>query len=350
MVPTCLQRFRNFWLLAVGLILGACHPDAAVAPEINLSVHPINFPEPVYSYQNNPLTPAGFALGRKLFYDPILSKDGSISCGSCHKQFAAFADLEHKVSHGIDDKLGTRNTPALANLRWNPDFFWDGGVNHLEVVPLSPITNPVEMGADLGQVIRQLNRDPNYVVAFNKVFHQDSINSQQLFRALAQFMGELISANAPYDKYLNGQQDALTAEQKQGLLVFEAKCSTCHKPGLFTDFSFRNNGLDATFTKDQGRYHITEAPTDLGKFKVPSLRNVALTAPYMHDGRFWTLEQVLAHYTTGVKKSATLDPVLDGDLPGIALSETEKNQLLSFLEALTDESFIQNKQFSAPQP
>jgi cytochrome c peroxidase len=347
--PKAWWRPGIHWLLAAGLGLAACTPDREAAPEVDLSAAPLDFPEPVYQYQDNPVTKEGLELGRKLFYDPMLSKDGTISCGSCHKQFAAFADLEHPVSHGIDGKLGTRNAPALVNLRWNPGFFWDGGVNHLELVPLAPITNPVEMGEELSHVIRKLNRDPKYVLAFKQVFHQDSINSQQLLRALAQFMGELVSAHAPYDQYRNGEKEALSADQQQGLLVFEAKCSTCHKPGLFTDHSFRNNGLEATFSKDAGRNHITESPADLGKFKVPSLRNVALTSPYMHDGRFWTLQQVLEHYNSGVKRSATLDPVLDGTNPGIPLTETEKAQLITFLEALTDRAFINNKRFSETQ-
>jgi cytochrome c peroxidase len=349
MKPKALWRHGKRWLLAACLGLAACNPEQEAAPGIDVSANPMDFPEPVYRYQNNPVTKEGFELGRKLFYDPRLSGDGTISCGSCHKQFAAFADLEHPVSHGIGGKLGARNAPALANLRWNPDFFWDGGVNHLELVPLAPISNPVEMGEDLSHVIRKLNRDPKYAVAFQQVFHQDSINSQQLLRALAQFMGELVSANSPYDQYRHGKTDALSADQKQGLLVFEARCSTCHKPGLFTDHSFRNNGLDATFSKDAGRGTITESPADLGKFKVPSLRNVALTSPYMHDGRFQTLEQVLEHYNRGVKRSGTLDPVLDNGLPGLPLSETEKTQLITFLEALTDRSFINNKRFSEPQ-
>ncbi|QMU29121.1 cytochrome-c peroxidase [Adhaeribacter radiodurans] len=307
-----------------------------------------HFPDPVYQYQNNPLTKAGFELGRKLFYDPILSEDNSVSCGSCHKQFAGFADLEHSVSHGLNNQLGTRNTPALANLRWNPDFFWDGGVNHLELVPLAPITNLLEMGTNLSLVIRKLNRDPKYVTQFRKVFHQDTINSQQLFKALTQFIGEMVSANAPYDQYVNGKTDALTEEQKQGLLVFEAKCSTCHKPGLFTDHSFRNNGLDSEFKKDLGRKIITEQPSDLGKFRVPSLRNVAVSSPYMHDGRFRTLAQVLEHYDKGVKTSATLDPLLGGSRLGIALSKEEKKQLLAFLEALTDKTFITDPRFADP--
>ncbi|PSR57153.1 cytochrome-c peroxidase [Adhaeribacter arboris] len=347
MVRQVWKQFCHLSFLVVSCGITACNPEPVVPTE-GVNAQLSYFPEPVYQYQNNPLTRVGFELGRKLFYDPILSEDGSISCGSCHKQFAAFADLEHSVSHGLNNQLGTRNTPALANLRWNPNFFWDGGVNHLELVPLAPITNPVEMGSNVNSIIRKLNRDPGYVTEFRKVFHQDSVNSQQLFRALAQFTGELISASAPYDQYVNGKTDALTAEQKQGLLVFEAKCSACHKPGLFTDHSFRNNGLNSDFKQDPGRRIITDQPTDEGKFKVPSLRNVTVSSPYMHDGRFRTLVQVLEHYAKGVKTSATLDPLLAGANPGIALSDEEKKQLLAFLEALTDKKFITDPRFADP--
>ena len=342
-------RLGGGWFLLVCGILAACQPEPVVTPAPDLSAYLQTLPTPVYQYQNNPLTPAGFALGRQLFYDPGLSKDGTISCGSCHQQAAAFADLNRPVSRGIAGKSGTRNTPALANLRWNPNFFADGGVNHLELVPLAPLTNPVEMDGELPGIIRKLNRNPAYVTAFKQVFRQDSINSQQLFRALAQFTGELISVNSPYDQYQRGNTRALTADQIQGLLVFKTKCGSCHQPGLFTDHSFRNNGLDPEYTRrDAGRQLITHAPADAGKFKVPSLRNVALSAPYMHDGRFQTLAQVLEHYDNGVKPSATLDPVFAGDSPGLALTSTEKTQILAFLEALTDPEFISDPRFADP--
>jgi cytochrome c peroxidase len=349
---------NGYWVMKrkYGLILAAiflnflpgCYPDPEVPTAADLQKNPVDFPAPVYLFTDNEPTQAGFELGRQLFYDPLLSRDGTISCGSCHKQFAGFADLDHTVSHGIQDQLGTRNTPSLANLRWDKSFFWDGGVTHLELVPLAPITNPMEMGESLSNVIRKLNRSPHYVKSFKKVFHQDSINSQQLFRAMAQFMGQFVSASAPYDQYVNGKTEALTAMQIQGLAVFNSKCATCHMPGLFTDLSFRNNGLDADFKKDAGRQIITQSTDDAGKFKVPSLRNVAVSAPYMHDGRFRTLAQVLDHYSQGVKKSATLDPVLANAQPGISLSTVEKQQLLSFLEALTDKKFITDPRFADP--
>ncbi|QNF34043.1 cytochrome-c peroxidase [Adhaeribacter swui] len=348
----------GFWLLnrKYGLILAAiflnflagCYPDPEVPTAVDLQKNPAHFPEPVYLFTDNEPSQAGFELGRQLFYDPLLSRDGTVSCGTCHKQFAGFADLDHTVSHGIQDQLGTRNTPSLANLRWDKSFFWDGGVTHLELVPLAPITNPVEMGESLSNVVRKLNRSPQYVKFFKKVFHQDSINSQQLFRAMAQFMGQFVSASAPYDQYVQGKTNALTATQVQGLAVFNSKCASCHTPGLFTDLSFRNNGLDADFKKDAGRQIITQLVADAGKFKVPSLRNVAVSAPYMHDGRFRTLAQVLDHYSQGVKKSTTLDPVLANAQPGIPLSPEEKQQLLSFLDALTDKKFITDPRFADP--
>ncbi|RDC63939.1 cytochrome-c peroxidase [Adhaeribacter pallidiroseus] len=344
-----LNKKRCIVLLAIFLnFLAGCYPDPEVPTAVDLQKNPVHFPPPVYLFTENEPTQAGFELGRQLFYDPLLSRDGTVSCGSCHKQFAGFADLDHTVSHGIQDQLGTRNTPSLTNLRWDKSFFWDGGVTHLELVPLSPITNPIEMGESLSNVIRKLNRNPQYVTAFNKVFHQDSINSQQLFRAMAQFMGQFVSVSAPYDYYVQGKTDVLSTLQVQGLVVFQNKCATCHTPGLFTDLSFRNNGLDTDFKKDAGRQMITQEAADAGKFKVPSLRNVALSAPYMHDGRFRTLSQVLDHYRQGVKKSATLDPVLAKAQPGISLSEAEKQALLSFLEALTDKKFITDSRFTDP--
>jgi cytochrome c peroxidase len=340
---------KKVWFVLSAIFLNflpGCYPDPELPTAANLQKNPAHFPQPVYQFENNEPTQAGFELGRQLFYDPLLSRDSTVSCGSCHKQFAGFADLNHPVSHGIQNQLGTRNTPSLANLRWDKTFFWDGGVTHLELVPLAPITNPVEMGESLSNVIRKLNRSPLYVKSFKKVFRQDSINSQQLFRAMAQFMGQLVSASSPYDQYVNGKTEALSVAQIQGLAVFNSKCATCHTPGLFTDLSFRNNGLDSDFTRDMGRQIISFSTTDAGKFKVPGLRNVTLSAPYMHDGRFRTLTQVLDHYSHGVKMSATLDPVLANPQPGIPLSSEEKQQLLSFLAALTDKKFITDPRFT----
>ncbi len=305
-------------------------------------MQPQGFPPPVYTFENNPLTQNGFELGRKLFYDPILSLDSSTSCGSCHQQFAAFAHFDHAVSHGINNLLGTRNAPALYNLAWQQAFMWDGGVNHIEVQPLAPITNPVEMDETLPHVIQKLQAHPKYPALFKSAFGSDSITSQNMFRAFAQFMGMLNSYQSKYDEYVAGTT-TLSADEMEGLQLFRQKnCTACHSEPLFTDLSYRNNGLDSVFA-DSGRAHITFLSDDLGKFKAPSLRNVAVTKPYMHDGRFEKLSDCLEHYNSGIKQSSTLDPQLAS---GIALSQDEKNKIISCLNTLTDNKFITDKRFS----
>jgi cytochrome c peroxidase len=325
--------------------LAACSvdPDLSPAPameeKIELTI-PQGFPQPVYTFSNNPLTADGFKLGRKLFHDPILSRDNSISCESCHQQFAAFAHLDHAVSHGIDNQFGRRNAPALFNLIWHPHFMWDGGINHIEVQPISPITNPKEMDETLAHVVQKLKSHGEYPLLFKKAFGTDSITAPLMLKALAQFMGMLNSYNSKYDKYMRGQT-SLSTDEQNGLNIFRAKCASCHAEPLFTDFSFRNNGLDDVFA-DSGRAHITGMAEDIGKFKVPSLRNVALSRPYMHDGRFQTLSQCIDHYRFHVKPSSTLDPLLTN---GIPLTEAEKHYLLQFLNTLTDYEFINDSRF-----
>jgi cytochrome c peroxidase len=347
----------GFILLAVGLTgcLASCQPDADVLqPEtVPGALLPANFPAPVYTLEANPPTQEAFELGRTLFYDPRLSRDNQVSCGSCHQQYAAFAHADHRVSHGIDGLLGTRNAPALQNLRWKKNFFWDGGPQNLETLPLAPLTNPVEMDETLENVLRKLNADSKYQQRFAKVYGQSPITSQQFLRALAQFMASLTSANSRYDHYARQEAGGqLNEAELRGQAVLAQKCAACHATDLFSDDSFRNNGLDKSFAADSGRAHITSLPADQGRFKVPSLRNVMLTAPYMHDGRFQTLAQVLDHYDSGVVDSPTLDPLLrqtNGRL-GIALSAQEKSDLLAFLATLTDEQFIKDKRLAERQP
>lgn len=340
-------------LLALGLaaLLAACRPDADVPPEpaVPGSVLPVNFPAPAYALDQNPPDRAAFELGRKLFYDPLLSRDGEVSCGSCHQQFVAFAHSGHAVSHGVEGRLGTRNAPALQNLRWRRAFMWDGGVLSLETLPLAPLTNPVEMDETLPGVLGKLNSNPEYVRRFSAVYGAGPITSQQLLKALAQFTASLTSAHSRYDHYVRGEAGGqLSSAELRGLTTFRGKCAGCHATDLFTDDSFRNNGLNRSAVPDSGRAHISGLARDRGKFLVPSLRNVARTAPYMHDGRFWTLPEVLAHYDHGVRESATLDALLrqpDGRL-GIPLSPAEQADLLAFLATLTDDSFLTNKQLA----
>lgn len=355
-----LRLFRTSLALGLaGLLAASCRPDAdpdAPAPAPTELVPgvalPANFPPPVYGPDANPPDPAAFALGRSLFYDPRLSRDGTISCGNCHQQFAAFANPGHNLSHGVNGVHGTRNAPALHNQRWKPNFFWDGGPNSLETLPLAPITNPLEMDETLDHVLVKLNADPNYPRRFAAVYGPGPITSFQFLRALAQFTAALTSATTRYDHYVRNESGGtLSAPELRGRALVAAKCASCHATDLFTDESFRNNGLNVFFVADSGRAHITGRASDIGRFKVPSLRNVALTPPYMHDGRFTSLEEVLAHYDHGVRPSPTLDPALrpaTGPL-GISLTAAEQADILSFLRTLTDEEFIHDPRL-AEQP
>ncbi|MCA8829343.1 cytochrome-c peroxidase [Hymenobacter pini] len=337
-----------------GLGLAACAPEAEVAPawEVPGTTVPANFPAPVYGIEQNAPTREAFELGRTLFYDPRLSRTGDISCGSCHQQFVAFAHQDHRVSHGVDNLLGNRNAPALQNLRWRSEFLWDGGAKNLETMPLAPITNPVEMDETLENILRKLNADARYPQQFARVYGPGPITSQQFLKALAQFTASLTSSNSRYDQYSRHEKDViLSASELRGLVVMRQKCGSCHAGELFTDETYRNNGLDRTFAADSGRAHITGRPQDVGRFKVPSLRNVALTPPYMHDGRFRTLREVLDHYSSGMVESATLDQQFRRTAggPGISLTENEKVDLLDFLQTLTDTDFVTDKRLAESQ-
>jgi cytochrome c peroxidase len=341
-------RKKLLFLLTTSLLAVSCKRDAdviEVKENIKLVI-PAGWPQPVYVFdlENNPLTNEGFELGRKLFYDPILSKDNTISCGSCHQQFAAFSHLDHAVSHGINSLNGTRNAPALQNLIWLPDLMWDGGVNHLEIQPTAAITNPVEMDETIANVVSKLQNHAEYPALFKNVFGTDVVTSQLLLRAIAQFSGMLNSYQSKYDDYVAGKA-TFTPQELNGLNLVRKKCTSCHTEPLFTNFSFKNNGLDQTFA-DSGRAKITNDPNDMAKFKVPSLRNVVLSYPYMHDGRFNSLGQVLDHYANGINQSATLDSSL---VAGISLTTSEKQDIISFLNTLSDSKFITDKRFSEKQ-
>ncbi|GAB3691280.1 cytochrome c peroxidase [Spirosoma flavus] len=309
---------------------------------------PANFPKPVYALSQNPLTVEGVALGKTLFYDPQLSRDSTISCGFCHQQYAGFAHSDHPLSHGIDSKTGTRNVPGLQNLAWDQEFFWDGGVTNLDVLAMSPIQNPVEMDLLFSTALSRVQKIPKYKSLFKAAYGSDTITSARFLKALSQFMLTLVSADSRYDKYVRKEAGGdLTPDELAGLNLFQQKCSGCHATDLFTDKSYRNNGLPMGPIKDQGRYTITLNEADRLKFKVPSLRNVDRTVPYMHDGRFYSLEDVVEHYRSGVTDSPTLDPLLKKEAkPGIAITDTEKKQLVAFLKTLSDDTFISNRAFA----
>jgi cytochrome c peroxidase len=331
------------------LILG-CQKDVAI-PDSSAGISfnvPKDWPAPTYRFEGNPLSTAGFTLGRKLFYDTRLSKDNTVSCGTCHQGYAAFANFDHPVSHGIDNLLGTRNSPPLFNLNWHTSFMWDGGINHIEVQPLAPIQNPVEMGENINNVMEKLQADKDYPGMFQTVFGSSEITSDKIFKAIAQFMGAMVSANSKYDHYMRHESGGdMNSSELAGLEVFRQYCASCHKEPLFTDFSFRNKGLKHSGINDSGRAHITLDAGDLYKFKVPSLRNLKYSPPYGHDGRYSSLEQVLDQMESGVIESPTLDPLMKG---GIKLTAQQRTDLLNFLNTLNDEQFVQDKRFQEPAP
>ncbi len=330
------------------LLIGGCQKDAPT-PTFEGPFLPANFPQPIYDLRQNPVTEAGFTLGKRLFYDPILSRDNTVACGDCHVSFAAFTHPDHPVSHGINDLLGRRNALPIQNTLWRKTFFWDGGVPHLDLAPLNAIQNPVEMDEDPGRILQKLRAHPQYPQLFKAAFGTEEINTARFLQAFSQFMAMLVSANSRYDRHVRNEPGGgLTPEELEGMALFRQKCASCHATDLFTDQSFRNNGLDDSFVFDKGRFEVSALPEDEGKFLVPSLRNITATAPYMHDGRFKTLKQVLDHYASGVKDSPTLDPLLrqaDGRL-GIPLTEEEKRKIIAFLGALRDEEFLRDKRFA----
>ncbi len=339
-------KFMNkyFLFLFALLLVASCNKEAPGNEVFKGFEVPQGFPAPTYPTQTNPVTKAGFELGKKLFYDGRLSRDGTISCGSCHISFSAFTHHGHVVSHGIEDKLGTRNAPAIQNMAWMQNYFWDGGVHNLDLVPISPIQNPVEMDETVSNVVAKIGSDSNYKKLFKDAFGSDDITGIKMMQAMSQFMVMLVSANSKYDKVIAGTA-TFSADENEGKQIFEQKCSSCHSGVLFTDQNFRNNGLAQN--SDKGRYVITLSATDEYKFKVPSLRNVGYTAPYMHDGRFFSLEEVIDHYRLGVQPSATLDTILQQNgNTGITITNDEKSKLILFLKTLSDEDFIKNPLFA----
>lgn len=311
--------------------------------------------------EDNPLTKDGVYLGRMLFYESKLSQNNKISCASCHIQKLAFTDGK-PFSTGVDGSLTIRNAMSLTNLLWVKNLFWDGRSNSLEEQAVFPLTNAHEMGQNLNKSAAKLKNTANYPLLFQKAFGSTEITEDRIVKAIAQFERTLISSNSLYDQYLNGSYTP-TEQEFLGLNLFMtapepkryirgANCAHCHgTPKLFKNL-FHNNGLD-TLAKDIGRMEFTGQEMDYGRFRVPTLRNIALTAPYMHDGRFNTLEEVLDHYNEHIQPSKTLSTFISGvsnEVGGtsLSLSEDEKNAIVSFLKLLTDETFVTNPEFSNP--
>jgi cytochrome c peroxidase len=312
---------------------------------------PAGFPQ-MQIPASNPFTVEGIELGRRLFYDPVLSGNRTQSCASCHKQEHAFSDAGLQFSTGIEGVQGTRNAQALINTGFQQRFFWDGRATTLEVQVLEPVPNPVEMHLSWKEAANRLQADPQYRMYFKKAFGVEMIDSGLVARALAQFIRTLISADSRFDKRARNEIN-LTPQELNGYVIFNTEkgdCFHCHPADggrLFTDNRFHNNGLDSIFD-DPGLAKVTGNQSDMGKFLTPTLRNIAFTAPYMHDGRFNTLEEVIDHYNNGGRPSTTIDPLMKNVGKGLNLTAKEKAELLAFLHALSDSSFIRNKQFSSP--
>ncbi len=304
---------------------------------------PKNWPKPQYDFSKNPLSASKIELGRILFYDPILSRNNTISCASCHSQYTAFTHVDHSLSHGIEDRIGNRNSPALMNLAWHSSFMWDGAINHLDMQALAPISHPDEMGEKIETVVMKLQNSENYRSLFYKAYGDSSVTGEHTLKAISQFMLTMVSANSKYDSVIR-KQTQFTAQEKNGYALFKKNCSNCHTEPLFTNLKFENNGLPVDTTlNDFGRIKITKNKNDSLKFKVPTLRNIEFSYPYMHDGRFKKLSQVLKHYTSGITHGNTLSDKLQNP---IILSSNEKVDLTAFLLTLTDKEFLFNPKFS----
>ena len=311
--------------------------------------------------ENNPTTKQGVFLGRMLFYEKKLSSNKTISCSSCHQQKLAFTD-GRAFSQGVDNVLTRRNSMSLANLLWVRNFFWDGRAKGLELQAKIPLSDPHEMGAYLDKAVVELQKTKLYPVLFKEAFGTSQITADRIAMAIAQFERTLISSNSTYDKYLRGEY-VPTKQELNGMEMFMnsalagkgirgASCAQCHgTPKIYMEL-FHNNGLDSIF-KDVGREEITGLPNDRGRFRVVTLRNIALTAPYMHDGRFKSLEEVLDHYNEHIQPSKTLSLSLQNrpnDIEGksLGLTANEKSDIISFLKMLTDSTFINDPRFSNP--
>jgi cytochrome c peroxidase len=330
---------KRFWIIItlMPLLLAAGLPS--------LLPWPSYFPAPHYTF-NSTNASAQITLGKALFYDPILSADEQISCASCHTSYNAFAHTDHALSHGIRDEIGTRNAPALQNLAWQKEMMWDGAINHIEMQALAPITHPKEMGETLPHVIQKLQAIPLYQRLFKEAFGDTTITGSRLLKSLAQFQLSLVSANSKYDLVMQ-HRDTFTAQERAGYMLFKRFCNSCHQEPLFSNYNFANNGLPVDSNlNDSGRWHISQQTNDLFSFKTPTLRNISYTYPYMHDGRFTKLNEVLNHYTKGIVRYPNLAKELKNPIP---LSANDKADLIAFLLTLNDKLFVFNPQHQYPK-
>lgn len=316
-------------IVIAAVVYARTHGDADTA----LIPQPVGFPERVY--RGGPCTSdsAVAALGALLFEDPILSVDSSISCETCHQPFAAFSHIDHALSHGVEGRIGRRNVPALQNLAWQTSFMWDGSIANLDMQSLSPITGHEEMSENLDHLLAKLTAHPEYPARFRAAFGTDTITIPRVLRALGRFVAGLVSANSRYDRAMQGR-DTLADNEKRGLQLFRRHCASCHTEPLFTNNGFASNGLQPNSTEpDSGRIRITHDAQDLFRFKIPSLRNITRTHPYMHDGRFKRLRDVLAHYANTPALPDHTDPRVRSIGP---LTDAERKDIVAFLMTLEE--------------
>lgn len=335
-------------LLLLFMLIFSCNRDSDIYTEESLYglTIPSGFPHPVIP-EDNSLNVLRVELGRKLFYDPILSKDSSISCASCHLSALAFTDGK-ALSDGVGGKKSERNAPTLVNIAYHNSFFWDGGNHSLEIQVVGPLQNELEMNLSAKEAVERLKKSDDYSRLMKNAYGLNEPNIFGLTRAIAAFERTLISGNSPYDKYnYQGELDALTPDEQAGMNLFfssELKCSECHTGFNFTEYAFENNGIYLNYT-DSGRARVTLNPLDAGKFKVPTLRNIELSGPYMHDGSFSTLSEVIDHYAQGGKGHHNQsDKVV-----GFSITADEKANLIAFLKSLTDHEFLNNPNFKNPK-
>lgn len=349
-------------LLAMSvLLLSFLLPERKIEPEPYPLDYPANFGGRFTIPEDNPMTKEGVYLGRLLFYERRLSKDNTFSCANCHQQKLAFTDGK-QLSEGVDGSLTRRNAMSLANLLWVRNLFWDGRATSLEEQAIVPLTDPHEMGQSLDASAEKLRQTALYPELFREAFGSAAITGDRIVKALAQFERSLISADAPYDRYLQGTYQP-TEQEMRGMTLFMttpspernvrgANCGHCHgTPKIFKEL-FHNNGLDS-LPKDEGRMDLTGQDIDRGRFRVPTLRNIALTAPYMHDGRFGSLEEVLDHYNEHVRQGPYLSPFIaeatnQSGGKSLLLHDDEKQDIIAFLHMLTDTTFVNNPEFSDP--
>lgn len=339
------------WLSGCGGDSTTPAPEPPPPPVDPVHIQLPGFP-PLPVPADNPTTRQGVELGRRLFYDPILSGDSTQACASCHVQANAFGD-PRQFSFGIDGIAGNRNAPAIVNAGWNPANFWDGRASTLEDQAKQPVTNPIEMHETWERAVAKLLRHRDYPDLFRASFGTRDITRERAAMAIAQFERTLVSSGSRYDRFLRGELQ-LTPSERRGYALFfteRAECFHCHVDKTFTDQSYHNNGLDSLVT-DRGRIEVTGDPADLGKFKTPTLRNVEFSAPYMHDGRFATLEAVVAHYARGGHGDGTVNPFIlnlrRNFRDGRGLTAADKADLVAFVKSLGDSSFVTNPAFASP--